>query len=248
MLPSSSAAPVASGFLPIFVLLILSMIWGRAIWRDLGLRRSGLAYWPVAITVPAGVAALVYAIALAGGLVERESLLSFSLVFGLMLNVAVTVVFVLSEEIGWRGFLLPRINRSTSPRRAAVVTGFLHALVHLPLLVLTTTYNADGSRWLIAPVTIVTITAAGVLYAWLRVASGSIWPPTLAHAMGNTLVGMITANATPGSKDLNAHLVGEGGLVSALVMVTVAVVILIRARAWSERSGRAQNDSDDGAT
>ena len=61
----------------------------------------------------------------------------------------------------------------------AVATGCLHAaLVHLPLLIFTTRYNSVGSLWLVAPVMVVTITAASVLYTWLRETSGSIWPAT----------------------------------------------------------------------
>ena len=233
LLPSSPVAPVVSGGLPVAVLVVLSVVWGwRAIWTGLGVRRAGLTYWPVAIAVPAGVAALVYAAAVAWGVVDRGHGLFASLGWGLLLNLALTGVFVLGEEVGWRGFLLPRISRLTGPRRGAVLTGFLHALVHLPVVIFTTTYNSAGSRWLIVPTTVVTITAAGVLYAWLRDASGSIWPATLAHATGNTLVGMITATAAPGSETTMAYLAGEGGLITSLGMSAVAVVILVRARIW----------------
>ena len=43
-------------------------------------------------------------------------------------------VVILGEEIGWRGFLLPRVQELTDKRRAAVVTGFMHGLFHLPLI------------------------------------------------------------------------------------------------------------------
>ncbi|MEX5635036.1 CPBP family intramembrane glutamic endopeptidase [Parafrankia sp. FMc2] len=85
-------------------------------------------------------------------------------------------VVILGEEIGWRGFLLPRLREVTSPRRAAVITGFLHGLFHVPLITLTTSYDSVGSPWLVAPIVVATITAAGVFYAWPWERSASIWP------------------------------------------------------------------------
>ena len=93
-----------------------------------------------------------------------------------VLNVVVMMVILLGEEIGWRGFMLPRIQQLTTRRRAAVVTGFAHGCFHLPLILIATTYDAEGARWIVAPVTVLTITAAGVFYAWLKDRSGSVWP------------------------------------------------------------------------
>ena len=43
-------------------------------------------------------------------------------------------------------------------RSAAVLTGACHAIYHVPLLTLTTTYQYAGSRWIVVPMVIVTIT------------------------------------------------------------------------------------------
>jgi membrane protease YdiL (CAAX protease family) len=73
-----------------------------------------------------------------------------------VLNVALTTIIFavvfLGEEIGWRGYLLFRLAELMSGRRAARVTDAFHAIFHLPLLVLTTTYQSEGSagssyRW-----------------------------------------------------------------------------------------------------
>ena len=99
-------------------------------------------------------------------------------------------VVILGEEIGWRGFLLPRVQELTDKRRAAVITGFAHGLFHLPLICIATTYDTGGSRWIVAPAAVVTITAGGVFYAWLRDRSGSIWPVAIAHNSVNTVFDM----------------------------------------------------------
>ena len=109
-----------------------------------------------------------------------------------VLNLAVTTIIFavvfLGEEIGWRGYLLLRLAELTSGRRAALLTGAFHAIFHLPLLVLTTTYQSEGNRWIVVPMVMVTLTLAGVWYGWLRLWSGSIWPVSLSHSAFNNLM------------------------------------------------------------
>ena len=64
--------------------------------------------------------------------------------------------------------MLFRVAELTSGRRAALVTGAFHAIYHLPLLLLTTTYQSAGNRWIVVPMVMVTLTLAGVWYGWLR--------------------------------------------------------------------------------
>jgi len=59
---------------------------------------------------------------------------------------------------------------------------------HLPLLLLTTTYQNEGKRWIVVPMVMVTLTLAGVWYGWLRLWSGSIWPVSLSHSAFNNLM------------------------------------------------------------
>ena len=106
------------------------------------------------------------------------------------LNLGFTLVFMsvlfLSEELGWRAYMLPRVQQLTSRRRAAVLTGFVHGCFHLPLALIATTYDQHGSRWLIAPMMVAVITAGGVFYAYLWDRSHSVWPAAIAHGTVNT--------------------------------------------------------------
>ena len=228
-LPQNGAAPLLSAIIPVVALLILTPVLGRSTWSNLGLSSTGLRQWPIALAVPVGVAALAYSIGVLTGLVGGVADLR---ILSVLTNIMLGTLLVLGEEVGWRGFLLPRVQQITSRRTAALVTGFAHALVHLPLILLTTTYNSEGSRWVVAPLTVVTITAAGVFYAWLRDSSGSIWPAALAHSAGNTLVAWIATAVIPGQAAAAAQFAGEGGLLPAVAMSTVAGLLLVRARVW----------------
>ena len=55
--PSSPAAPMISANLAVTVLLMLTPVFGRPTWRDLGPARTGASRWPVALAVPATAAA-----------------------------------------------------------------------------------------------------------------------------------------------------------------------------------------------
>ena len=39
----------------------------------------------------------------------------------------------LGEELGWRGFLLPELQKYNSPLKTALIIGFIHFIWHLPL-------------------------------------------------------------------------------------------------------------------
>jgi uncharacterized protein len=112
--------------------------------------------------------------------------------FGLaVLNIVTTIIFAvvfLGEEIGWRGYLLFRLAELTSGRRAALLTGAFQAIFNLPLLLIATTYQSEGNRWIVVPMVMVTLTLAGAWYGWLRLWSGSIWPVTLSHSAFNNLM------------------------------------------------------------
>ena len=226
VLPRSSAAPLVSAFIPVAVLILLTPFGGRSVWNGLGLDRAGVRLWPVAVAVPVAIAATSYVIAWGLGMAKPIGVGVVSLI----INVSMATVLVLGEELGWRGYLLPRIQQLTSRPGGAVLTAIAHATVHLPLIVLTSTYNNVGSRWVIAPLTMVTITGAGIFYAWLRDATQSIWPAAIAHAVGNTVLAFLPAAALPTAAVSMAYLTGEGGLVTAVAVTAVAVAALTHAR------------------
>src|SRR4029453_7852500 len=142
-----------------------------------------------------------------------------------------TVIFtvvLLGEEIGWRGYLLFRMAELTSGRRAALLTGAFHAIFHLPLLLLTTTYQGEGKRWIVVPMVMVTLTLAGVWYGWLRLWSGSIWPVSLSHSAFNNLMAGAAGLTIATSPAMMAYVTTETGVVTMIILVLVAAYLLTR--------------------
>lgn len=214
----------------------------REVWRGVGLRRAGLGVWPAAIGVPLVLCASAYGVAVVTGVGELDVRLTDATpdwALNLIVSLVLGSVLILGEEIGWRGFLLPNLQRVTGDRRrAALVTGFLHGCFHLPLILIATTYDTGVPRWFAAPAAVAVITAGGIFYAWVWDRSRSVWAVAIAHNTVNTVfdLGAAAVIAT-GSMNIS-YVAGETGLATLGVVLVLAVVLWRRARVWHDSSDR----------
>jgi membrane protease YdiL (CAAX protease family) len=138
------------------------------------------------------------------------------------LGLAFNMIFTFGEEFGWRGYLLPRLA-PLGGAWAAVLSGVVWGLWHAPLIVLSG-YNFPGHPWLgIGGMALFTV-ALGVVFAWLRFRSGSVWPSTLAHAAINAQAGFAALTLAPAADSLLRPPVGLIGVVpiAALAVALVA--------------------------
>lgn len=107
-------------------------------------------------------------------------------------SLALMVLFVLAnmilfggvEELGWRGFLQPRLQDRTSVLTAGLGIGVLWWLWHLPL------FFSGKAAYSLEPLSFLTYTtfiigAAAVLGAFVNVTDGGVLPVMLMHAMIN---------------------------------------------------------------
>src|SRR5215212_7085371 len=234
-LPHAGIAPLISIAVPtIAVALTTTFVvprgQRRAIWATVGFRLRRGRGLLIAALGPVAIIALSFGSATALGVVRFPGLApGFGLsVLNLALTTVIFAVVFLGEEIGWRGYLLFRLAEVTSGRRAAVLTGAFHAIFHLPLLLLTTTYQSEGKRWIVVPIVMITLTLAGVWYGWLRLWSGSIWPVALSHSAFNNLMAGVAGVATASSPAAMAYVTTETGVVTMIIMVLVAGYLLTR--------------------
>jgi membrane protease YdiL (CAAX protease family) len=241
-LPHAGINRMLSVLAPITAVIILTFAITprgkrRALWSSFGLRRSGRSTWLAAFVVPMLLLAMAYGTALVLGVAELKSFDvtptgAADWISNFVVSFIVSTVFILGEEIGWRGYLLPRFQQLMSRRRAAVVTGIFHGAFHLPLIVIATTYDEHGSRWIVAPAAVITIAAAGVFYAYLRDRSGSVWPVAIAHNAANTMFTIGTTAVVASSDAALAYVAGETGLATLGSVVVVAAVLLGTAKVW----------------
>ena len=184
----------------------------------------------IAVVGPVLIGALSFSVAAAFGVVRFPGLdaVSVSGLLNILVGAAISTFVFLGEEIGWRGYLLFRLAEVTTPRVAAILTGACHAIFHLPLLLLTTTYQSAGQRWIVVPMVMITLTLAGVWYGWLRLSSGSIWPVCLSHSAFNNVMQTLAGVAIATSPATMAYVTTETGIVTMVTMVLVAAFLLVR--------------------
>lgn len=149
-------------------------------------------------------------------------------------GVAVCAAGALGEELGWRGLLVPELARVGSFRTVSLVSGAAWALFHFPGMLMGGV-KWDLPLWYALPMFSLTIILAAHVFAWLRLASGSVWPAVVLHAAHNAfLVGFLSA-PTFASGATTRWIVGESGCGLALAYAVAACLVSRHVR----RSGAA---------
>jgi len=234
-LPHAGIAPLISIAVPavaVAVAVLFTVRPGRrrAAWADVGFGWPSWRSLLVALVGPLVIVASSFAVAAAVGVVQFSAPgdgLGRELA-GLAVSLVAFGVVFLGEEVGWRGFLLTRLCALMPARRAVLVAGACQAAFHLPLLTLTTTYQFAGSRWIVVPMVMATLTLAGAWYGWLRLWSGSIWPVSLSHSAFNIFMEGAAGVAVATSPAAMAYTTTETGVVTLLIVAATAAYLLTR--------------------
>lgn len=235
---ASDAAPIITMGMPLVAVLLMQLVvtrdgYAKASWVALGIARAGLRGWGLALLAPLLVLLFSYSVAWSAGIatfaVPADAGSVWAQALDVLVSIAVITLFAFGEEIGWRGYMLPRLM-SLGPRRAVLLTGLLHGTWHLPLIVLTPFYHGAGSRWIIVPLFLLTLTAAGVFYGYLRLTTGSVWVVALAHAAFDIFwdrFDMLSVVVAPVAME---YLAGESGVLTLIGTTVVAACLLYRLR------------------
>jgi membrane protease YdiL (CAAX protease family) len=125
------------------------------------------------------------------------------------------------EEIGWRGYLLPRMIEARIPQ-PILVSSLVWGAWHLPVL-FAGVYAMGPSRWISVIGLMITAVAVGAILAWLRIGTGSIWPCIMLHATWN---GLINAGFTLAVHNHAENMwVGETGIIVVVTLVMAALLL-----------------------
>ena len=210
---------------------------------DVSFRFGGRRGWSAigfALVFPVVVGLIAYGIAWTTGLARFDPQPLGGLIVPFAIGVAVSLVLVSGEEIGWRGYMLTRLIDAGVPR-PVLVSGLIWGLWHVPL-VLVGVYAAGPSPTLSAVLIMVSITSFGYVIARMRLETGSVWPAVVLHAAWNSVIQGPFDGATEGP---GAMLwVGESGIVTALTLV-VAAFVFSRGRWTILRQPPKGNDAPD---
>lgn len=145
-------------------------------------------------------------------------------------NIVIAALFIniipaLGEEIGWRGWLLPKLLRF-GPWPAILISGVIWGLWHAPVILLG--YNYPGTPgWLALIAMTIFSTIMGGIFGWLRLRGGSVWPAALAHSSLNASATLfIVFVAEDGRFDpLHGNITGWSGWIIPAILLTAIVTL-----------------------
>jgi uncharacterized protein len=195
-------------------------------------RRMGRAFL-IAFGLPLVVGTLAYGAAFLLGLARFAppdfpaavqppvAQFAVNLLFSATAGLLIVFPSTAGEELGWRGYLLPRLVDARVPR-PALLTALIWGAWHLPV-VFGGVYAVGASPLISAVLLMISATLVGLIIGWLRLSTGSVWPCILAHAAWNAL---INGGFTPAAQEAAARLwTGETGILVALVLIPIPLLL-----------------------
>jgi uncharacterized protein len=135
----------------------------------------------------------------------------------LTLGLALNLAFALVEELGWRGFLVPKLAERLTFTRTAFVSGIIWATWHMPLIIFADYNGGTPTLYSIACFAVMVV-GISFPFAWLRLRSGSVWPVAILHASHNLFIQGFFDRVTVDT-GVTKYLLSEFGAVLALAAV-----------------------------
>lgn len=195
--------------------------------RGLGFGRGNFRLHLVAFLLPIAYAAPVYAIAWWLGFAQLTDphWPNYFQLFGIVL--VLTITRALGEEIGWRGFLVPRLYTLYGYTLCSIISGLIWVFWHYPLIFFSF-YNADTGFVGVVCFTL-TMALQSFAYAWLRIAGATVWVAALLHGSHNFVIQTLFDRLTLES-DSSRLMLGEFGY--GLVFTSAIVALIF----WFKRN------------
>lgn len=221
-------------------LLLLSMIMvsaatfvcGKYIFRDgfstVGFRWGSPKYYLYAFALPLFLWLVPSVLERIIGLYRTDGTISiFSLSLTFLLSFVITLLPAFGEEFGWRGYMLPRLLKRYSIRKALLLHGFVTWVWHLPFLVAQVSIYENNFVLLLGIfiISLLPTVMHALVFAYFRSASGSIVVATVYHAAFDEV------------RDTLSESVGFGPFVELWQMTTLTILgaVLLRRTGWIKK-------------
>ncbi|MBG9736777.1 type II CAAX endopeptidase family protein [Paenibacillus alvei] len=221
----------------IMLLLVTKDGYSRSGWAALGLGKSGHKWWwIICLILPSAIVALSYGLALGIGVLvidvpptyEGYSWTSFPIVVALQF-VGAVFTSSLGEEIGWRGYLLPLLVDSLGERKALVISGLIHGLWHIPIIMLSPIYHHDQNPMLACLFIIMSCVFLGPVIGFIRLRTSSVWTSSAFHSAHNVTWAVLRGITVPTSS-LALYIAGDNSIIVICCYMLLTIWIIKRIR------------------
>jgi len=173
-------------------------------------------------------ATLQYLATLSGKGLTASNLLLISVLEVLIIGPIINIIPTLGEELGWRGYLLPKLRLFFSDRASLVITGAVWGIWHAPVIALGHNYgtNYTGYPYLGILMMVVFCIVLGIIEGYISIKLNSCIPAAMIHSTVNAGAALplylIKGSYNP--------LLGPtiAGLIGALPLIALAAVLLYK--------------------
>jgi uncharacterized protein len=203
----------------------------------------------VPLAVPMAVYGTAYAIAWSAGLAHWSpgggrwttgSQIAANVVANLSILGVFGTLMALGEEIGWRGYLQPRLDGAGVPY-SVVLVAIAQLIYHAPLMA-GAGYVAAGGFFTNATLFAAMDLPLTFLWAFESYRARSLWPAVFFHSFHNTMSQWLFPKLFAGGE--NELWLGEGGVLPAACYVVVGIGLFVwmrrRRLAWQTLSRAAE--------
>lgn len=137
------------------------------------------------------------------------------------------IINAFGEEWGFRAYLLPKLFRKVGTIPAMLISGFASGLWYAPLVSIGYYYGEGNSGFPAVNIIAMCIfgTVTGVIYSFLTLSTGSIFPAVFAHSTLNVMM----SQASQFTFDGGNYFIGPAptGIIAGFPLIAAAVVCLV---------------------
>jgi membrane protease YdiL (CAAX protease family) len=196
--PVGQIVVALGAFAPAIAAVIVRRFVTREGFADAGLRLHlprGWPYYLFAWLIPLPIVAAIVALSAVlhivsvDDLFHRATTASAALPMAALGGALISAPLFWGEEFGWRSYLQLRL--SSRPLYAAILTGLIWGVFHYPVILV----GFEGYENVLLGLAVFPVSTVllSIIFAWLRLKSGSVWVTSLAHAATNGIGGGLTA-------------------------------------------------------
>ncbi|MCD4802657.1 MAG: CPBP family intramembrane metalloprotease [Anaerolineales bacterium] len=127
-------------------------------------------------------------------------------------------LFALGEELGWRGYLLPKLL-PLGQIPAMLISGVIWGIWHAPAIL--QGHNYPENPVLGVGMMIVFTVLLGIIFSWLYLKTKSPWAPALAHGTVNAVAGLPLLFLTDVNLSLGGSLTSVSGWLALAALVGI---------------------------